>query len=304
MVYDQARQCVVLFDGTDTWEYGYPGFLSLAGSPRPHGTVSLALSARTNAERPYVLGTALGIGPIPIGSRTLGPSADALLVTSVGCSWPRFFEGYAGRIDAGGTATAKLHVPPLAALVGLRLPPPRGCARRCGREPILARALEDRRGRPVNTNVPHLATVVVHPKERRRKCSLEPLRGRPGLRFVDFEHGVSIDASGHVVLEIGAPLLTPADGGAPLLVLDATWRLLPELRHALVGGFVCRSLPRALRTVYPRRARGGGDPPEGLASVEALFAARCLLGARDDALLAGYRWKQEFLAACARAGVL
>ena len=38
------------------------------------------------------------------------------------------------------------------------------------------------------------------------------------------------------------------------------------------------------------------DPLGGLASVEALYLARLLLGQRDNSLLAEYYWREEFLA--------
>jgi rRNA small subunit aminocarboxypropyltransferase len=151
-----------------------------------------------------------------------------------------------------------------------------------------------------------LATVVIHHKENPRKCSLEPLRGHPGLRFVDHERGGEIDASGHLILEVGAPRITAADAGPPLMILDATWRHQSVLRRALRGRFQCRSLPDTLRTAYPRRSilKPDPDPPGGLASVEALHAALCILGHRDDTLLQHYRWRDAFLEHCRRAGVI
>ncbi|MFT6109597.1 MAG: ribosome biogenesis protein Tsr3, partial [Planctomycetota bacterium] len=45
-----------------------------------------------------------------------------------------------------------------------------------------------------------------------------------------------------------------------------------------------------------RRSKGFEDPSEGLASVEALYAALLLLGATDiEYLLDDYLWKKEFL---------
>jgi pre-rRNA-processing protein TSR3 len=55
-------------------------------------------------------------------------------------------------------------------------------------------------------------------------------------------------------------------------------------------------LPR-LVSAYPRRSKIAQDPSEGLASVEALYAAICLLEGPRPELLANYRWRDEFLAA-------
>ena len=142
------------------------------------------------------------------------------------------------------------------------------------------------------------ATCVVHYKENRRKCSLERLRNHPRLRFIDYRHGDTIQVPGHVLLEVGAPRLTPADAGRPLVILDATWRLTPALRQSLVGEFLTRSLPPGLCSAYPRHSKLFPDPAAGLASVEALYAALALLGHRDESLLDGYPGKELFLASC------
>lgn len=147
------------------------------------------------------------------------------------------------------------------------------------------------------------ATILVHYKERRSKCTLEPLRSHPGLAFIDFEPEARVSAEGHVVLAVDAPVITPADAGRPLMLLDATWRLLPALQRSLQGDFVARSLPANLRTAYPRRSKLEPDPEAGLASVEALHAALALLGHRDDTLLDAYRWRDRFLRLCREAGI-
>lgn len=147
-----------------------------------------------------------------------------------------------------------------------------------------------------------VATVRVlrHPKENRRKCSLEPLVGDPRFEFVRWHPSSAHDATGYTLLEIDAPVLTGADAGRPLLILDSTWRYLPKMRQALRGLFAPRSLPAALATAYPRVARLSRNPDAGLASIEAVYAALRILGQRDDTLLDSYRWKDDFLATCAR----
>jgi pre-rRNA-processing protein TSR3 len=100
---------------------------------------------------------------------------------------------------------------------------------------------------------------------------------------------------------LGAPLLSEADAGRPLLLLDSTWRLLPDLEACLVGEPVRRTLP-VVETAYPRVSKLVPDPLGGLASVEALFLARLLLGERDESLLEDYYWKTEFLKNLAASG--
>lgn len=137
--------------------------------------------------------------------------------------------------------------------------------------------------------------VIRHPRERRSKCSLEPLRHRPDLRFLKATPDFRFDATGYLLLAVDAPLLSPADPPLPLLLLDSTWRLLPALRKQLRGQPLPRSLPPSLLTAYPRTSKLAPDPPAGLASVEALYAARLLLGRPVSGLLDAYPWRAAFL---------
>ncbi|HLQ38324.1 MAG TPA: hypothetical protein VK348_11005 [Planctomycetota bacterium] len=142
-------------------------------------------------------------------------------------------------------------------------------------------------------------TVIRHVKERLSKCSLRHLHGRPELLFLRAKPGFSFDATGFTLLVVDAPVLTPADAGRPLLLLDSTWRWLPQLAACVRGAPVPRSIPPGVRTAYPRSSKLWPDPERGLASVEALYVARRLLGDDDPSLLAGYHWQQEFLLALA-----
>ena len=137
--------------------------------------------------------------------------------------------------------------------------------------------------------------IIRHPKEKISKCSLEHLRGVPGLTFLNANKNFRFDATGHILLTINAPPLTAADAGYPLILLDSTWRLLPQLDSCLTGRPLRRSLPKGFRTAYPRKSKIFKDPPESLASVEALYLAKQILGENDPLLLDGYRWKEPFL---------
>ncbi|MGB3967221.1 MAG: hypothetical protein WBO45_10845 [Planctomycetota bacterium] len=148
-----------------------------------------------------------------------------------------------------------------------------------------------------------LTTVIRHPKERLAKCSLSPLHGRPEMTFLRARPGFTFDATGFLLLAIDGPPLSAADQAHPLLLLDSTWRWLPALRACVVGAPLPRSIPAGVRTAYPRTSKVFTDPAAGLASVEALFVARALLGDRDPSLLDGYRWREQFLAQVAAAGL-
>ena len=173
-----------------------------------------------------------------------------------------------------------------------------------------------------------IPTVVIrHPKERLSKCSLEPLRGREDVIFFKATPTLRFDATGFILLHTEGALLSEADavltdeekagaesraatacsrgplppcfteGGArPLLLLDSTWRLLPQLEACVAGSPLRRRLPDGVRTAYPRVSKLSEDPGGGLASVEALYLARRLMGNDDPSLLAAYYWKDVFLA--------
>jgi pre-rRNA-processing protein TSR3 len=143
-------------------------------------------------------------------------------------------------------------------------------------------------------------TIIRHPKERRSKCSLTPLEGRPDIDFHRAREGWNFDMSGFTVLTLGSPELSVRDAGRPLLLLDSTWRLLPQLEACLCGEGVRRTLP-AVATAYPRVSKIAEDPHAGLASVEALYLAKLLLGERDDSLLDAYYWRENFLQALKQA---
>ena len=137
-------------------------------------------------------------------------------------------------------------------------------------------------------------SIIRHPKERRSKCSLTPLEGREDIRFHKARDAWSFDVTGFTVLALGAQELSADDSGRPLLLLDSTWRLLPQLEACLRGEGVRRTLP-AVPTAYPRASKIAEDPHGGLASVEALYCAKLLLGERDDSLLSAYYWRETFM---------
>jgi pre-rRNA-processing protein TSR3 len=108
----------------------------------------------------------------------------------------------------------------------------------------------------------------------------------PELRF---------DATGYILLDVDAPPLTAEDGIFPLLLLDSTWRLLPQLQSCVQGNPMARSLPAGIKTAYPRRSKVSADPEAGLASVEALYAARLIQARSTLDILDHYHWKSPFL---------
>lgn len=135
--------------------------------------------------------------------------------------------------------------------------------------------------------------IVVHPKERRAKCTVRPLRPRADFRFCNYPRVPAIPA-GYVRLGLGGPVLSAADAEAGLLFLDGTWRWA-ERMEGLVAEVPVRTLP-PLVTAYPRTSKVSEDPASGLATIEAVYAAFRLLGRSTEGLLDHYHWAEEFLA--------
>lgn len=138
--------------------------------------------------------------------------------------------------------------------------------------------------------------ILRDPRESKKKCSLTPLEGLPGVEFVRYDRERRVEADGRILLSPDGELLTAADAHRGLLLIDCAWRRVPALRATVDGDLVLRRLP-PLVTAYPRKSEVFEDPDEGLASVEALYAALAILGRPRPELLDGYRWRDEFLRA-------
>jgi len=138
--------------------------------------------------------------------------------------------------------------------------------------------------------------ILRDPRESVAKCSLTPLRGRPGVRFVEYAPDRRVESGGRILLHPDGDELRPADRGPGLLLIDCAWRRVPMLLRTVEGPLLPRRLP-PLVTAYPRRSKTFADPTRGLASIEALYAAAWILGAPRPDFLEGYRWREAFLEA-------
>ncbi len=135
--------------------------------------------------------------------------------------------------------------------------------------------------------------IVVHPSEKRSKCSVEPLRPRSEFVFWTYPQRGAERLDGYVRLGIGGPELTPADFGTGLVLLDGSWRWAAKMEQAY-NDLPVRSLA-GWKTAYPRVSKVFQDPSGGLATIEALFAAHAQMGRPVEGLLDDYRWGTEFL---------
>ena len=138
--------------------------------------------------------------------------------------------------------------------------------------------------------------IVVHTKEKRSKCTVEPLRGRPGFVFWKYPRIGPEPLDGYLRLGLGGPLLSEQDSSRGLLVLDGTWRLASAIEPAFAH-IPVRTLPPDWQTAYPRKSKLFEDPFSGLATIEAVYAAYVILGRDTTGLLDEYHWAEEFLCA-------
>lgn len=142
-------------------------------------------------------------------------------------------------------------------------------------------------------SLPPPTIIVVHPKERRSKCTVEPLRADERFRFWKFPSRGPESLAGYVRIGLGGPQLTAEQRDSGLLFLDGTWRLAERMEPDF------RELPvyslGPWETAYPRTSKLFEDPAAGLATIEAIFAAYVQTGRDTDGLLDDYRWSDEFL---------
>lgn len=144
----------------------------------------------------------------------------------------------------------------------------------------------------------YLPTIILrHRKENLRKCSLRGLETREDFEFYTYPRDSLPPLSSYILLTLDAPILSQADQKLGLFLIDGTWKHSEIMFKSLPKPslFIPRSLPKELRTAYPRRQEDCFDPDRGLASAEALFAAYKLLGRDSSGLLDFYYWKDAFL---------
>lgn len=119
--------------------------------------------------------------------------------------------------------------------------------------------------------------------------------------FFSYPVGEPPSLKGYYYLSMEGEPLTSADSDSGLFIIDGTWRYAERMerwcqKNAFFEGAIPRTLPKKIKTAYPRRQEDCTDPEHGLASVEALFIAYAILGRPLDGILEGYRWKETFLA--------
>ena len=148
---------------------------------------------------------------------------------------------------------------------------------------------------------PFLPTLILrHRKENLKKCSLRGLETKKDIQFLRYPTEKLPSLKGYILLSMEGEVLSKKDADQGILLLDGTWRYATKMHffvtsHSASSDLVIRTLPKNLRTAYPRRQEDCLDPSRGLASIEALAAAYALLGREFLPLLDHYHWKNEFL---------
>lgn len=143
-----------------------------------------------------------------------------------------------------------------------------------------------------------LPTVVLrHRRENLKKCSLRGLESREDFLFYTYPKQELPHLKNYVLLTLDSPELSEEDRNSGLLILDGTWRYAEKMYHHVTSKqeFIRRSLPKCWKTAYPRRQEDCSDPEQGLASIEAIYAAYSILGRDTAGLLDHYYWREVFL---------
>jgi len=135
--------------------------------------------------------------------------------------------------------------------------------------------------------------VIIHPKERRKKCTVQQLRGRADFEFHKYPMSRPSNIENYVRLGFGGETISQSDAESGLLVLDGTWRFTATMEQEF-SDVPIRSLP-TWKTAYPRVSKLFDDPRDGLATIEAIYIAYRLLGRDTAGLLDHYHWAGEFL---------
>jgi pre-rRNA-processing protein TSR3 len=139
--------------------------------------------------------------------------------------------------------------------------------------------------------------IFRHQRENLKKCSLRGLEQRSDFSFFIYPKLTFLDQENYILLTPEAPVLSKADSGHGLLLLDGTWRLAKKMAEMIImpASTLRRSLPISFKTAYPRRQDNFVDPNKGLASIEALYIAYHILGYDCTGLLTQYFWAESFL---------
>ena len=139
--------------------------------------------------------------------------------------------------------------------------------------------------------------ILRHRKENLRKCSLQGLEDREDLIFLRYPLLEPLHLRNYFLLTMDGPVISEKDKDLGLFLVDATWKYAAIMIRSLPIELQtnARSLPKGIKTAYPRKQTHCSNPDCGLASIEALYAAYIITKKDPKGLLDLYHWKEEFL---------
>jgi pre-rRNA-processing protein TSR3 len=139
---------------------------------------------------------------------------------------------------------------------------------------------------------PFPPTIILrHRRENLKKCSLHGLESHTDMHFLTYPKDPLPDLKNYLVLSLVGPVLSPEECSFGLFLIDGTWRHAEKMAKSLPPDVQLRTLPQSFKTAYPRRQ----EVSRGLASIEALYIAYCILGRETEGLLDNYHWKESFI---------
>jgi hypothetical protein len=92
-----------------------------SGTGKIGTTLTFTLIAPTDPSLPYQVASSWGNSGIPIDTRTIPLAPDDLLFLSISGAVPTIFQDYVGLLDTKGTGGAKLNIPNIPQLKGIRV---------------------------------------------------------------------------------------------------------------------------------------------------------------------------------------
>jgi pre-rRNA-processing protein TSR3 len=143
--------------------------------------------------------------------------------------------------------------------------------------------------------------VIIDSGETPNKCTIAPLSYRRDFKLIRVKgEGLLGPLSSAVLLHHQGECLTqlrqtlgPVEGIASI---DCIWRRLGTLLRRVHRPMpVLARIPEGFETAYPRTSKLKLDPTGGLATIEAIFTARALLGHWDVTLLSEYYFGRRFV---------
>lgn len=143
--------------------------------------------------------------------------------------------------------------------------------------------------------------VIIDAGETANKCTIAPLASRPDFRLISAKGAEPIGPLKSPVLlhpdgECLTKIRSSRGGISGIAAIDCVWRRVDAILSRIAAPLpVLGRIPDGFQTAYLRKSSYGFDPDGGLATIEAIFAARALLGHWQPDLLSKYPFGRAFV---------